>query len=126
MKKLLLSFSIILMIAGSMLAQAPQSFKYQAIARDADGQVLSNQQISLRIELHQGTEYGQTAYSEIHDVRTNQFGLVNLEIGNGKTIYGEFAKINWALSKYFVNIEIDVNGGSNYISMGVSPLLSVP
>ncbi len=126
MKKQLLSFGILLILATTLLAQAPQSFKYQAIARDIEGNVLSDQQVSLKINLLQGDKTGQLVYSETHDLKTNQFGLINLEIGMGKNKSGEISSISWGLSKYFVNVEIDINGGSDYESMGVSQLLSVP
>jgi hypothetical protein len=126
MKKNLLLFSLLLFIGGSILAQAPQAFKYQAIARDASGNILSNQQVSLRISLLQGNESGNVVYSEIHNVRTNDFGLISLEIGNGDISKGDFEKVDWALSKYYVGIDIDINGGTAYERMGASQLLSVP
>jgi len=126
MKKLLLTLGILVIVASTILAQAPQSFKYQAIARDVEGNVLSDQQISIRMNLLQGSNTGQVVYSEIHDFRTNQFGLINFEIGNGKMKIGDISAINWGLSQYFVQIEIDINGGSDYKNMGVSQLLSVP
>ncbi|MCP4089288.1 MAG: hypothetical protein GY746_05805 [Gammaproteobacteria bacterium] len=125
MKKLIIVLGILL-IAGTLLAQAPQSFKYQAIARDVEGNIISNKQVSLRISLLQGSNSGKIVYSETHDVTTNSFGLITLEIGNGKFNNGDFKSINWGLSEYFVNIEIDINGGSNYLTMGTSQLLSVP
>ncbi|MCD4680933.1 MAG: hypothetical protein K8S00_11155, partial [Bacteroidales bacterium] len=94
--------------------------------RDIDGNVISDQQISLKINLIQGSKTGQAVYSEIHDLKTNKFGLINLEMGMGKNKTGEISSINWGLSKYFVNIEIDIKGGNNYESIGVSQLLSVP
>jgi hypothetical protein len=126
MKKHLLSIVMLLIAAVSLFSQAPQSFKYQAIARDGGGEVISNQDISIKVNLLQGNESGQVVYSETHTIRTNEYGLITLEIGNGSNLRGDFSKINWALSKYFVEIEIDINGGSDYVSMGISPLLSVP
>jgi len=72
-----------LLIAGLLFAQAPKSFKYQAVARNASGNILSEQAISLRISLLQ--EGVKTVYSELHDVVTTKQGLVNLEIGKGVT-----------------------------------------
>ena len=74
---------ICILVVSLCPAQVPQSFKYQAIARDAHGNVISNQQVSLKINLLQGSRSGQLVYSEIHNTKTNQFGLINLEIGKG-------------------------------------------
>ncbi|MCP4144664.1 MAG: hypothetical protein GY752_05200, partial [bacterium] len=125
MKNLIVVLGILL-LAGTLSAQAPQSFKYQAIARDVEGNIISDQQISFRINLLKDNENGTTVYSEIHDLRTNLFGLINLEIGNGKEKTGDFSAIQWKSGKYFVNVEIDVNGGTDFVSMGISQLLSVP
>jgi len=43
MKKVIHSI-IALMLSATVFAQAPQSFKYQAVARDASGEVIANQQ----------------------------------------------------------------------------------
>ncbi len=124
MKSLFTIITVLILAVSLGITQAPQSFKYQAIARDVEGNIISNKQVSLRISLLQGSNSGKIVYSETHDVRTNNFGLITLEIGNGKFKNGDFKSINWGLSEYFVNIEIDINGGSNYLTMGTSQLLS--
>jgi len=126
MKSLFTIITVLILAVSLGIAQAPQSFKYQAIARDLQGNVISDQQISIKINLLQGGKSGQAVYSEIHDIQTNRFGLISLEIGTGNNKSGDISSINWGLSRYFVNVEIDMNGGSNYVSMGVSQLLSVP
>ncbi len=126
MKKLSLTIGIFLITACILFAQAPQSFKYQAIARDVEGNIISNKEISLRINLLRGSKSGKLVYSEIHDVQTTDFGLILLEIGNGDNKSGDFSSIDWGNDSYYVSIEIDKNGGSDFISMGTSQLLSVP
>jgi hypothetical protein len=53
-------------------------------------------------------------------------GLVNLEIGRGFNPNGSISEINWAEGDYYVKIEMDEYGGSNFKPMGVAQLLSVP
>ncbi len=107
-------------------AQAPQSFKYQAIARDVEGIIISNQNIGIRISILLGSAGGNALYTETHSVRSNQFGLINLEIGKGNIISGKISDISWGTNEYFVKIEMDVTGGDDYVIMGISQLLSVP
>jgi trimeric autotransporter adhesin len=126
MKKLFIVIGLLIISAVVATAQTPQSFKYQAIARDIEGNIISNQQISLKISIIQGSKSGEVVYAEVHDVKTNQFGLISLEIGNGNGKTGAFYMIDWSLGNYFVQIEIDVFGGTNYQLMGASQLLSVP
>jgi hypothetical protein len=107
-------------------AQSPDAFKYQAVCRNATGQILSNQSISFQISILQGNTSGTNAYTETHTTNTNNFGLINLEIGNGILISGNFSDIDWGMNNYFVQIEMDENGGNNFQVMGTSQLLSVP
>jgi hypothetical protein len=121
-------FFILLLLLYTNLntAQSPEAFKYQAVARDAAGQVLSNQPISFQMSILQGNTSGINVYTETHTTNTNDFGLVNLEIGNGIFMSGNFSDIDWGMNSYYVQIEMDENGGNNFQIMGVSQLLSVP
>ncbi len=107
-------------------SQVPHAFKYQAVIRDTTGAVISNQLVSLRISILQGDISGEVSYSEIHDVKTNMLGLVNLEIGRGLVVQGDFTQISWGAESHFIQIEIDAEGAMNYKYMGTSQLLSVP
>ena len=124
MNKLLLLLFICLTFLSR--AQAPQAFKYQAVARDNSGNVIVNQNIGFRISILQGSPSGSAVYSETHTVASNDFGLVNFDIGAGNVISGSMSGINWGSSTYFTKIEMDANGGNNYLFMGTSQLLSVP
>lgn len=125
MKKFIIIISVVLSIT-SVLAQAPQAFKYQAIARDTTGNILGNQNISLKLSILSGGTTGLVEYSETHSTQTNQFGLFNLSIGTGTIVSGDFNNIGWGDNSHFVKIEMDANGGTNYQLMGISQLLSVP
>jgi hypothetical protein len=109
-----------------LFAQAPQLFKYQAVARDNAGNILSEQPVSFRISILMGYIGGPSVYVETHTDTTNQFGLVNLEIGNGTIESGVFEEIGWGDYPYYLKIEITENGGITYQLMGTSQLLSVP
>ncbi|MCP4088391.1 MAG: collagen-like protein, partial [Gammaproteobacteria bacterium] len=125
MKKLFSIVSVFVLASVMSFAQAPQSFKYQAIARDIEGNIISDKNIGLRISILLGSAGGVIVYSETHNVRSNQFGLINLEIGKGKIESGDMSVISWGTNEHFVKIEIDVSGGEDYFVMGVSQLLSV-
>jgi uncharacterized protein (TIGR02145 family) len=125
MKKLIF-FIGILLCAGNLLSQAPNAFKYQAIARDLNGDLIVNQNVGVLISIIQNSTNGIVKYAESHSVTTNQFGLIDLEVGNGTTTSGNFSTIDWAQGPYFLKVEMDISGGTNYQIMGVSQLLSVP
>ncbi len=126
MKKLSILLLSCLIISASIYAQPPQAFKYQAVVRNTAGDILQNQAVGIRISIHDATATGTIIYQETFSETTNQFGLVNLEIGNGAASIGAFAGIDWGSSPKFMETEIDPVGGTSYISMGTSELLSVP
>lgn len=126
MKKSILIFLFAAFVICSATAQVPQAFKYQAIARDLSGNAIANQNISLRINILQGSSTGTSVYCETHNVTSNGFGLMNLEIGNGTYVSGNFSTIPWATGSFYVKIEMDATGGTTYQPMGTSQLLSVP
>ena len=125
MKKIIYTLLTVL-LSASIYAQAPQSFKYQAIARDASGDVIANQNVGMQVSILQGSTSGTSVYSETFTPTTNQFGLINLEIGKGTVVSGDFSGIDWGSDSYFIKIEIDASGGTSYTEMGTSQLLSVP
>jgi|GEM_PF-2861807 len=123
MKKTLLFLLNLVFVAT--FAQAPQSIKYQAIARNGAGSILLNQNLSMRISILSDSIVGIAMYAETHAVTSNAFGLVNLEIGRGNPVFGSFAAINWSKGNFFIKIEADENAGNNFSFLGVSQL-SVP
>jgi len=116
----------ILFFVNVATAQTPNSFRYQAVVRNASGLTLQTQNVNLRITLLQGTTTGTSVYSEEHTVTTNEFGMVNIEIGSGSTQIGTIAGIDWANGPYFIKIELDATGGNSFVEMGTTQLLSVP
>lgn len=126
MRKILLLPVFFLCVSLICSGQVPQAFKYQAVIRDTTGTVISNQLVSLKISILKGDINGEITYSEIHDVHTNGLGLVNLEIGRGLVVQGEFSQIPWEGDNYFIRLEIDMEGAMNYQMLGTSQLLAVP
>jgi len=127
MKKLLLTFSILLTVS-LMYAQPPAAFNYQAIARNSTGVALGNTTITIRLSILDFV--GNVIYREQHtNVTTNQFGLFTLQVGNGlqDTLFGNpFSGIDWSASLTRMKVEMDINAGSTFSDMGTSDLLSVP
>ena len=115
-----------LIITGSLMAQTPQSFKYQAVARDASGNVVAGQTVGMQISILQGSINGTALYVETFTPTTNGFGLINLNIGAGTVVSGDFTAIDWSSDTYFVKVEMDITGGATYEEYGTSQLLSVP
>ena len=124
MKKSILSIFIFKTILLSSFGQSPESFTYQAVARNS-GVIIANQTLGFRVKILQGSPSGPSIYTEYFTPTTNAYGLVNLEIGTGASSY-DFSAINWGNGSFFIETSIDFSGGFSYAVMGSSQLLSVP
>lgn len=124
--KLTIFLAFFLMLSFAAFSQAPNSFKYQSMVRKADGSALANQSVKVKISILKGSTSGTSVYSEVHSTTSNAFGIVNLNIGEGSEKSGAISTIDWSLDSYFVKIEMDETGGTNYTLSSVSQLLSVP
>ena len=123
------AYFILMMLCYSFNVQAqnpaPQGINYQAIARNAVGNVYVNQNVSLRITIVEGSG-GPSVYSERQTATTNSFGLFTLKIGTGIPLSGTFGSIDWSTANHFIKLEFDPAGGTAYTNLGTQELLSVP
>lgn len=126
MKKLLFTLILFVFSIYSTYSQIPNAFSYQAVIRNSTGEVVNNQDVSIRISILQNSESGPAVYIETHSAATNEFGLVTLKIGNGLVVSGVFSPTGWGAALHFLKVEIDPNGGSSFIEMGTTQLLAVP
>ena len=124
--KYFLTLAFLTTFSMALLAQAPNAMSYQAVVRDADNELLSNQSVGMRISILQGSANGPAVYVETQNRPTNTNGLVSLQIGNGTPVSGSFANIDWSTGTYFIETATDPNGGTDYSIIGTSQLMSVP
>ena len=117
---------ILWVLSVNICAQAPQKMSYQAVIRNSNNSLIVSTPIGIKVSVLQGSANGTVTYSETQVQNTNINGLVSLEIGMGTALIGTFSSINWANGPYFIQTEVDPNGGVNYSVMGVTELISVP
>lgn len=120
------SILIAAIITVSVFGQAPEKMSYQAVIRDINNNLVSNQQIGMQFSILQGSTSGIPVYVETQMPITNANGLVTLEIGGGTVVSGDFSTIDWANNIYFIKVETDPAGGTNYTISSTGQLLSVP
>lgn len=122
MRQLLTAF---LLISTYLLsAQAPDAINYQAALRDNNGQLMVNTSLTLRFTIRSGSDTGPAVYQETQSTTTNSYGLVQAAIGTGTVISGNISAVNWSGNSQYLQVEVD--DGSGYQSIGATPLLSVP
>lgn len=128
-QKITLVFIAALSAFISYSQNAPQAMSYQALARGADGIPLLNQEVALRFGIRQDAVNGSLIWQEEHISLTDDFGLFNLNIGEGLSTgagtAAQFENINWSSGTYFLEVELENEGGS-YLLMGITQLLTVP
>ena len=116
---------VLVMLSTQLFAQVPQSFQYQAVMRDANGDPLLNTVVSLRFTL-ESNDGSQVFYQETHDAVTNALGGVNLVVGGGVASQGNFETINWKTGSIRARVEMDPDGGQDFLPFGVTAMQSVP
>jgi len=84
-----------------------QGVNYQAVARENNGDILSNTAVNLRFLIKSDSPDGTTVYQETNSVSTNSYGLINLVIGEGSTEIGDFGDIEWASSNHYLIVELN-------------------
>ena len=123
MKNLALFFFMaVTLISATTIAQ-PQGFSYQTVVRDNSGNPITNQQVKFRFTILQNST---SVYVETDTVTTNDFGLVNLVIGEGTVVSGDFSSIDWSGDACSLQVELDLQDGNGYHDMGTTAFTSVP
>lgn len=115
---------LILASFTTLFAQVPEGISYQAVARDASGAILANQNLDVIFEIRETGPSGTVIYDETHAVTTNDFGLFTATIGTGTVGSGTFNAIAWGGDDHFLRVLVDL--GSGPVNMGTTQLLSVP
>ena len=128
MKHRLFLLLLSLCASFSMMAQStPQGFNYQSIVRDnATGMPATNKTVTLLFSVRSGAPNGQVAYSEKQVTSTNEYGLINLVVGQGGTpLVGTFDAINWGGGAKWLTVSIET-APNVFDELGSSQLMSVP
>ncbi|MBN1183875.1 MAG: DUF1566 domain-containing protein [Bacteroidales bacterium] len=115
-----------LFLSVNVFAQAPAKISYQAIIRDPSNQLITNTNIGIKIEILKGSTSSPSVYTETHREETNANGLVSIIIGEGTSNQDLEGRIDWADGPYFLKIEIDPSGGTNFTISSTSQIMSVP
>lgn len=129
--KLLLMLQLALVLfAAELYAQVPQGINYQGLARNSLGNVIANQNISLKVGVYAPSISGTLEWEEVHQLTTNQFGLFYCVLGQGTTTgqgaATNFSLVNWSLGNHFITVQLDENGGSSFVSIDTIQFWSVP
>jgi hypothetical protein len=128
MKKLffLINTAVLLLITVLSFAQTPpEGINYQAIARDTTGKAMSNTNVVVKFTIWDAATGGNMLFTETQPpVNTNKYGLFTRVIGSVQN--SSFQNIPWEAGDKYLEVELSTTGGSTYISMGRTQMMSVP
>lgn len=128
MKKLFLSMLLVMMAAVSYAQNSGLGFNYQAVVRKADGTLLANSDVNLRVSLYPGQNAAAPTWVETHKEHTDYSGCFGITVGKGtresSSVAGNYKDINFAAVYYWMKIEI--LEGSNYREVSYAQLPSSP
>lgn len=129
MKKIFLMLVAAMMAAITTYAQnSGLGFNYQAVVRNADGVLLANSDVNLRISLYPGQQAATPTWVETHRVHTDYSGCFGITVGKGtrepSSVAANYRDINFAAVYYWMKIEI--LEGNTYREVSFAQLPSSP
>ena len=126
MRKIAFILFFVVLTGITVFSQIPEKINYQAVIRNSSGELVTDQNVGIKVSILDETSTGTVLYSEEHAVSTNAYGQVAIEIGGGTLDSGDFSSIDWGLNDKFLKLEVDIEGGTSYVPIGTSQMLSVP
>ncbi len=118
MKKLLL-FIAMTIVSLSVWAQSSPFISYQAVVRDANNRLVTNEAIMVTIQILDNSNAVQ--YTETDDVNSNANGLISLTVGDNDP--AAFATINWEGAKFKTTVHVNSSG---YEVVSTTPVTAAP
>ncbi|HLP75178.1 MAG TPA: putative metal-binding motif-containing protein, partial [Bacteroidales bacterium] len=113
-------FSTVL-IYSQIPGTPPQGFSYKATILKANGAIVAAKTISLKISILQGTMTGIPVYTETFHPKTSEYGQIDIIIGESGLGF-----IPWDQGPFFLKTEFDEKAGTNFNTLSITQLLSVP
>jgi microcystin-dependent protein len=127
-------FVLLLAVVGATNAIAQNQgnsglgFNYQAVVRNANGVLLADTDVNLRISLYPGQNANTPTWVETHSVQTDFSGCFQITVGKGErdnsSLVEEYTDVNFAAVYYWMKIEIQED--NTYREVSYSQLPSSP
>lgn len=120
MKKLYILLIVLVGLSATLNLSA-QAFKMQILLRNDQGNILENQQTTTTVSIYDTDD--NLKYSEVHNIASNPFGVIETAVGNGLVISGSIGSIDWSQPHY---ISLQVDYGTGIYELPYTPVYSVP
>lgn len=127
MKKVFLFIAFMVAIAANA-QNSGLGFNYQAVVRNANGVLLADSTVNLRVSLYPGQQASTPTWVETHAVQTDFSGCFGITVGKGErdnnSIVQNYSDVNFSAIYYWLKIEI--LEGNAYREVSYSQLPSSP
>jgi len=122
--------TILITILITTLSFAQQGINYKALIKDGLGNVVANQEVTIRFTIFQILAGENIRYQGTHNnIMTDANGILIANIGEGtqSLSYDSFNNINWgSIFGYNLRVEIDITGGTDFVDIGTTEFKAVP
>ena len=120
MKKI---FTLMILLTCTLMAKAQvaQGVCYQMIVKDKTGNIVSNTDVGIKFSILYGSPSGEIVFSDDTGEATNDQGLVTLFVKEK-----DLLSIDWGKGSYFLRMDIDLEGGTDYSLTSVTEILAKP
>ena len=110
-------------ITTAMSVFGQNGFSYQAVIRNAEGELITNKQVEVKFTLkHNDKDY----YTETQSVSTNEYGNIQVMVGEGTKLDGSFNDVPWNTLDIKMAVAVDVEGSGKFLTIGETPIQSAP
>ncbi|WP_225034620.1 hypothetical protein [Winogradskyella sp. SM1960] len=122
-------FTLILAVLISTISFAQQGINYKALIKEENGNVRSNEVVTIRFTILDALSDGNIEYQGTHyNVMTDANGIAIVTIGEGfqSLSYSFFSELDWGSNMYYLRVEIGNASGLDYVDMGTTQFKTVP
>ena len=117
-QRILSTIAILLCCVTTIFAQNNDRISYQAVVRDANNNLVVNQELTVQVTVNDG----QNTYTETHTVTSNANGLISFLIGDGTNASNNWDNLNWKTAAVSTTMSV----GGVQIAAHTMPLTTVP
>lgn len=132
-------FILLISIPFFSFAQVQElGIPFQGVAKDFSGQFVNERVIYIDLSIISKEAPSNILFNELHQTKTDEWGVFSVLIGKGKTLGATFSKLNqldWTKGNYELQIKMaitpdaplsDWNYNQHFISLGSTPFGVVP
>jgi len=114
-------FAILFGMANVFAQISSEGFHYKTKLTDNSGNPVANQSVDIQFTISDA--YANIFYAEGHSTTTDANGIVDVIIGEGTPILGDFTYVDWTVPLY---LNVQMNFGSGWVDFGTQPFKYVP